>query len=78
MASVRKEIHVDAGAEVVWHAVRDFGALHERLAKGFVVDTELDGSDRIVTFANGAVQREDLLSQVMDAGAAAMKQTLDG
>jgi len=29
-----------------------------RLAKGFVVDTRLDGEARIVTFANGIVARE--------------------
>jgi len=62
MASVRKEIQIDAGPDAVWDAVRDFGALHERLVKGFVVDTKLDGDDRIVTFANGAVQREPLVA----------------
>lgn len=67
MASVRKEIHVDAGPDAVWDAVRDFGALHERLVKGFVVDTKLDGDDRIVTFANGVVQREPLVTLDDDA-----------
>jgi hypothetical protein len=67
MASIRKEIQLEAGADEVWDAVRDFGGLHERLVKGFVVGTELDGSDRIVTFANGAVQREPLVSLDDDA-----------
>jgi hypothetical protein len=67
MASVRKEIQIDAGPDAVWDAVRDFGALHERLVKGFVVDTKLDGDDRIVTFANGAVQREPLVALDDDA-----------
>jgi hypothetical protein len=42
----------------VWDAVRDIGALHERLVPGFVVDTRLDGDARVVTFGNGMVVRE--------------------
>jgi hypothetical protein len=61
MASIRKEIKVDASPEDVWSAVRDWGALHERLVPGFVVDTRLDGDDRIVTFFNGTVLREVLV-----------------
>lgn len=61
MASIRKEILVDAPPEEVWAAVRDFGAVHRRLAPGFVVDTRLDGDARIVTFANGMVVREPLV-----------------
>jgi len=58
MASVRKEVVIDAAPEEVWDAVRDFGQLHRRLVPGFAVDAHLDGEDRIVTFANGAVLRE--------------------
>ena len=61
MASIRKEILVDATPEQVWDAIRDFGAVHERLAPGFVIAARLDGEDRIVTFGNGAVQREPLV-----------------
>ncbi len=61
MASIRKEIQIDASPESVWAAVRDWGALHERLVPGFVVDTRLDGEDRIVTFFNGTVLRELLI-----------------
>jgi carbon monoxide dehydrogenase subunit G len=62
MASVRKEILVDAGADAVWDAIRDFGAVHERVVPGFVVDSRLEGDDRIVTFFTGAVQREPLVA----------------
>jgi hypothetical protein len=62
MASIRKEIVVDAEPDVVWDAVRDFGALHVRLAPGFVTDCRLDGTDRIVTFVTGTVLRERLVS----------------
>ena len=45
----------------MWEALSDWGALHERLVPGFVVDTHLDGEDRVVTFFNGAVARERLV-----------------
>ena len=61
MASIRKETVVDASLEDAWAALRDWGALHQRLAPGFVTDTRLDGNDRIVTFANGSVVREVLV-----------------
>ena len=34
MASIRKEILLDARPEEVWDAVRDIGALHTRLVPG--------------------------------------------
>jgi hypothetical protein len=67
MGSIRKELELDLPAEDVWDAVQDFGALHTRLVRGFVVDTQLDGEDRIVTFANGVQQREPLVSLDHDA-----------
>src|SRR5436305_10360879 len=61
MASIHKEIPIEARPEEVWAAVRDFSAVHKRLALGFVVDAHLDGDARIVTFANGTVARELLV-----------------
>ena len=61
MASIYKDIPVAAPAAKVWDAVRDFGAVHTRLAPGFVTDTKLDGDVRIVTFANGSVAREQFV-----------------
>jgi carbon monoxide dehydrogenase subunit G len=58
MASIRTEIPLEVSAEVVWEAVRDIGALHERLVPGFVVDTRLEEGARVVTFGNGLVARE--------------------
>jgi carbon monoxide dehydrogenase subunit G len=60
-ASIRREIVVEASAEAVWDAVRDFAAVHQRLVPGFVVDTRMDGDARIVTFANGTTARELLV-----------------
>lgn len=62
VASIRKETAINASPEKVWDALRDWGALHERLVPGFAVDAKLDGDDRIVTFFNGAVARERLVS----------------
>jgi hypothetical protein len=61
MAYIRKERLIEASADDVWAALSDWGALHERLAPGFVTDTQLDGDDRLVTFFNGNVVRERLV-----------------
>ena len=61
MASIHKDIPIDAHPDDVWAAVRDFGAVHRRLAPGFVLDAQLDGDARIVTFANGTIARELLV-----------------
>jgi hypothetical protein len=58
MASIRKDIVVERRPADVWDAIRDVGAIHTRLAPGFVVDTKMDGDARIVTFGNGLVARE--------------------
>jgi Polyketide cyclase / dehydrase and lipid transport len=58
MASIHRDVIVEAAPELVWDAVRDVGAVHERLAPGFVVDTRLEEGARIVTFGNGVVARE--------------------
>ena len=61
MASIHKDISIDASPAEVWAAVADFGNLHTRLVPGFVLDAKLDGEARIVTFANGTVARELLV-----------------
>ncbi len=61
MASIHKDIPIDANPADVWAAVRDFGNPHRRLVPGFVLDARLDGEARIVTFANGNVARELLV-----------------
>ena len=62
MASIRKQIQINTSPEQVWDALRDVGALHTRLAPGFVKDTRMDGNARIVTFGNGMVVREEIVS----------------
>jgi hypothetical protein len=58
MASIRKEILIARRPEDIWAAIRDVGAVHERLAPGFVVGTTFADGARVVTFANGVVVRE--------------------
>lgn len=63
MPSIHKEIRIEASAEAVWDAARDFGALHTRLVPGFVVAVEVadeaDGTPcRTVTFASGMALKE--------------------
>ena len=62
MATLHREIHIEARPEAIWDAARDVGALHTRLVPGFVVDTQLEGNARIVTFGNGMVVRELIIS----------------
>src|SRR5690348_15408258 len=66
MASIVREVRINAQPERVWDALRDVGALHTRLVPGFVVDTRMDGEARIVTFGNGMVAREEIVD-VSDA-----------
>lgn len=61
MASIHQEVAIRVAPAQVWDALRDVGALHTRLVKGFVTDCSLDGDARIVTFANGLTARELLL-----------------
>lgn len=62
MATLRRQIALTAGASTVWSAIRDFGAVHTRVAPGFLTKLEMDNGDRIVTFFNGLVARERLVT----------------
>lgn len=62
MATIHKEITVKANVRQVWDAMRDVGALHTRLVPGFVLDTKLEPGARVVTFTNGRVVRERIVT----------------
>ena len=62
MASIRKEFHLNASVEEVWDALRDFYAVHERLAPGFLIALEREPGARVLTFFDGSVAREVLVS----------------
>jgi uncharacterized protein YndB with AHSA1/START domain len=58
MASIHRETLIDASPDDVWDALRDVGAIHRRLAPGFVTDVKLEPGARVVTFGTGQVLRE--------------------
>ena len=61
MTTIYKEFTVDAGLASAWDALRDFNAVHQRLAPGFVIDCKPGEGSRTVTFANGMVAQEVLM-----------------
>ena len=67
MATIRREFPLQASPERVWEALRDVGALHIRLVRGFVTDTQVEAGERVVTFANGMVARERIVDIDDDA-----------
>jgi hypothetical protein len=68
MTTIIREIIIEADATNVWDALRDFGALQEKLAPGFVTGCRLETSDtRVVTFFNGAEAHERLVGVDEDA-----------
>ena len=62
MATIYKEAEIARKADLVWDAIRDVGAIHRRLVRGFVVDCKLEGDSRLVTFANGMALREVIVA----------------
>jgi len=60
MASIHREVVIDADPDDVWNALREWDAA-DKLAVGRVVECRRDGDARIVTLANGAVLREEIL-----------------
>ena len=76
MATVIREVFIEVPSNVVWDAVADVGALHTRLVPGFVVDTRVEGEVRVVTFGNGLVVREPIVS--VDAARHRLAWTAEG
>jgi hypothetical protein len=76
MASIRKEIETKSKPDDVWAAIADIGALHTRLVPGFVVDTKLEPGARVVTFGNGMVVREPIIT--IDAASRRLVWTAEG
>ncbi|MFN2424848.1 MAG: SRPBCC family protein [Candidatus Binatia bacterium] len=63
MATIRRDTVIEASPARVWAALRDVGAIHTRLAPGFVTDVTMEEGDRarVVTFGNGMVVREQMV-----------------
>ena len=62
MATIRKEITLDAPLIDTWAAFADYHAVDRRIATGFVVKCEPNEGGRTVTFANGIVADEQLVT----------------
>lgn len=77
MATQRREISLTSSADRVWSAVRDFSRVHTRVAPGFLTALEMQGGDRLVTFFNGMVARERLVTQ-HDEGRRLVYAVVDG
>lgn len=58
MATIHKEIVVAAPPNEVWAAVRDVGAVHQRLMPGYVSATYLDGDTRTLVLPDGGRVKE--------------------
>ncbi|MGV0812667.1 SRPBCC family protein [Mycolicibacterium boenickei] len=63
MASIHVEFDIEADSARVWQVIGDWAAGPVRMAPGFVVSAETDGDVRVVTFADGFVARERLVSR---------------
>jgi hypothetical protein len=62
MASIVRDAIIEAPAARCWDAVRDFAALPDRLARGFVTGLTMTGErERTITFFTGAVATELLI-----------------
>jgi hypothetical protein len=58
MASIRHEIVIGVPSEFAWDVLRDVGAVHERLLPGRVAASRIEGDQRFLTFPDGHVVRE--------------------
>lgn len=62
MATVRVEVDVDVAPHLVWDAVADVGAVHERMLPGRVADARIEGDTRVLTMPDGWLVRELIVS----------------
>ena len=63
MASIRLEFDIDADAEQVWQVIGDWADGPVRMAPGHVVSSQAADNVRVVTFANGFIARERLITR---------------
>jgi hypothetical protein len=64
MATVVREIVIDAAPEKVWSAVGDFANGPLLTSPGVIIDCHLDQPDlRALTFADGTIARERLIAR---------------
>lgn len=66
MASIHTEVTIERHPDEVWAAIRDVGAVHERLLPDRLASASVDGDVRTLVFPDGTVVRE-LIVDVDDA-----------
>lgn len=76
MASVRKDIAVEVGADVAWSVLRQVDQAHKAFAP-VLTDCRMEGDARIVTFAGGMVAKE-LIVDVDDGARRMAYAVVDG
>ncbi len=67
MASIRTEFPIDVDASRVWQVIGDWADGPVRMARGLVVSSDAEGTVRVVTFADGMIARERLVTREDDA-----------
>lgn len=63
MASIRVELDIMADAAQVWQVIGDWADGPARMAPGHVVSSQTTDDVRVVTFANGFIARERLITR---------------
>jgi hypothetical protein len=63
MASIHVEFDIEADSALIWQVIGDWADGPVRMAPGFVASSEAQGDIRVVTFADGFVARERLVSR---------------
>ena len=63
MASIRIEFDIEADAAHVWQVIGDWADGPARMAPGHVLSSHADGDVRVVTFADGFIARERLVTR---------------
>src|SRR6059058_4610539 len=61
MASTYQEVLIETRADDLWSALRDVGNVHQ-LFRGVLTDARVEGDTRVVTFADGQVVRERIVT----------------
>jgi hypothetical protein len=73
MATIHRELEIDCSLDKAWFQLRDFGNA-ARLFAGVLVDCQEASGQRTVTFANGHVVQEQLVS--IDEGSCRLAYTV--
>jgi Polyketide cyclase / dehydrase and lipid transport len=67
ISSIRSEFVIEVDAARVWRVIGDWADGPVGMARGLVVSSHAEGTVRVVTFANGMIARERLVTRDDDA-----------